>query len=192
MCVAAAAARALLARLGLFPVLVTGLALSLLGRLWFTQLPVHGHYPVSLLPGLMLAGSGLGLAFVAVTVGAVSGVDAAHAGVAAGLINTSQQVGAALGVAVASTLMTARTHGYLAAHAGRQALPHALVSGLDTAFVAAAVVTTCALLVAATMLRPRATTPPPAGLVTQPTAGTGSEGVTGQPERVVAALATDG
>ena len=80
--------------------LPAGLALSAAGLVLYAQLPVHGHYFWDLFPAFLLSGIGLALAFVPMSIGALTGVAAADAGVASGLINTSQQIGGAIGVAV--------------------------------------------------------------------------------------------
>ena len=84
----------------------------------FAQLPVDGHYFWDLFPAFMLSGLGLALAFVPMSIGALTGVRQADAGVASGLINTSQQIGGAIGVALATTIATTFTTHYVDAHAG--------------------------------------------------------------------------
>jgi EmrB/QacA subfamily drug resistance transporter len=109
--VAAGAAQALVSKVGVRNVLALGMLLAGGGLVYFAQISVHGTYVGTLLPGFILAGAGLGLSFVPVTIGAVSGVPEQEAGVASGLINTTQQVGGALGVAVLSTIsVSAFTH----------------------------------------------------------------------------------
>ena len=96
-------------RFGFKPVLVTGLLVTAAGLLWFTQVDVGGSYVSDLLGPMMLAAVGLGLAFVSMTVAAVSGVEAHEAGLASGLINTSQQIGGALGLAILATVANSTT-----------------------------------------------------------------------------------
>ena len=102
--VAAGVAQVLVAKVGVRSVLAIGMLLAAGGLVYFSQITVHGTYVGTLLPGFLLAGTGLGLSFVPVTIGAVSGVNPNEAGVASGLITTTQQVGGALGVAVLSTI----------------------------------------------------------------------------------------
>jgi MFS family permease len=79
-----------------------------LAMLWYTQLPVDGDYLTDLLPGYLLVGIGLPTAFIPVSIAALAGIRAHEAGLASGLINTSQQIGGALGTAVASTVFITR------------------------------------------------------------------------------------
>src|SRR4029079_11392893 len=98
------------ARLGFKPWLVTRLLFTAAGLFWFSRVSAPGgSYVGDVLFPEMLAAVGLGLSFVPVTIGSVSGTKPAEAGLASGLINTSQQVGGALGLAVLSTIATNRT-----------------------------------------------------------------------------------
>src|SRR5204863_3469459 len=90
---AAGASAPLVTRFGFKPVLVTGLVVTAWGLLWFSRVDAHGSYVGDVLFPSLLAAIGLGLAFVSMTVGAVSGVERHEAGLASGLINTSQQIG---------------------------------------------------------------------------------------------------
>jgi EmrB/QacA subfamily drug resistance transporter len=103
-------AQALVTRIGVKPSLTFGMLLMVLGNLWFTQVSAGGSYAVDLLPGFLVIGVGLGFSFVPVSIAALAGVAPHEAGLASGLINTSQQIGGALGVAVLSTVSTTRTH----------------------------------------------------------------------------------
>src|ERR671927_95920 len=96
-------------RLGVKPVLVAGMASLTAGLVYFTQVSVGGSYLGDLLPGFLLIGVGIGFAFVPISIAALAGVEAAEAGLASGLINTSQQIGGALGIAALSTIATSRT-----------------------------------------------------------------------------------
>ena len=106
---AAGASQALVNRFGTKTILAIGMALLTAGLLYFTQIEVGGSYLVDLVPGFLLAGVGLGFAFVPVSIAALQGVRPHEAGVASGLINTSQQIGGALGIAILSTIATTRT-----------------------------------------------------------------------------------
>jgi EmrB/QacA subfamily drug resistance transporter len=131
--------QALVTRLGVRRVLTTGMVVSAAGLLLYAQLPVHGHYFWSLFPAFLLSGVGLALAFVPMSIGALTGVTAADAGVASGLINTSQQIGGAIGVAVATTIATTLTANYVDVHPGVTALSGgALTHGFQAAFYALA------------------------------------------------------
>ena len=140
----------LIARLGPRNLLMAGLAPIAAGFALLTGLPVAGAYATSLLPTMLLVG-GFGLAFPAMITLAMSGASAADAGVASGLVNTTQQVGAALGVAVLSTLAASRTGHLLAS--GRPPAA-ALTGGYHLAFGISAGLTAAALVLAAVVLRP--------------------------------------
>jgi EmrB/QacA subfamily drug resistance transporter len=112
-------------------VMALGLALSTGGLVWYTQIPVHGSYTHDLLPGYLLVGFGLALSFIPVSIAALAGVGARDAGLASGLINTAQQVGGAIGVAVASSVAVSRITHMLATHHSQA---QALTSGYARAF----------------------------------------------------------
>jgi EmrB/QacA subfamily drug resistance transporter len=147
----------LIARLGPRALLMTGLAPLAAGFALLTALPAAGSYAAHLLPTMLLMG-GFGLAFPAMITLAMSGAPDADAGMASGLVNTTQQVGAALGVAVLSTLAASRTGHLLAA--GRPAA-EALTGGYHVAFGAGAGLAAAALVLAAVALRPAGPRPGP-------------------------------
>jgi EmrB/QacA subfamily drug resistance transporter len=137
--VAAGASQALVTRIGVRSVLTTGMVLLVAGLVWFSQVSVHGAYATDLAPGFVLAGIGLGFSFVPVQIASLIGVTHDEAGIASGLINTSQQVGGALGVAVLSTITFTRYDSYLGDHGNNLALvPNALVDGFHIAFLVGA------------------------------------------------------
>ena len=119
-------AQKLVTRYGPRRVLAVGLLLASASQALLIRLPVDGHYFPDLLPSFILTGLGLGLAFIAVTIAALAGVAPAHAGIASGLVNTSRQIGGAVGLAAITTIATvyaghasagtsvaaANTHGY--------------------------------------------------------------------------------
>jgi EmrB/QacA subfamily drug resistance transporter len=98
----------LVTRIGPRPVLAIGFALITGAMLWYTQIPVDGKFLTDLLPGYLLMGVGMAFTFIPVSIAALAGVEHREAGLASGLINTSQQIGGALGVAIAATV--ALTH----------------------------------------------------------------------------------
>ena len=100
--VSAGVASQLTTRVGFKPVLATGLVFIAAGLVWFAQVSVGGGFVGDVLGPSLLAAIGLGISFVPVTIAAVSGVEEREAGLASGLINTSQQVGGALGLALLS------------------------------------------------------------------------------------------
>ena len=152
-------AQALATRIGVRPVLTAGLVLSAGGLVLYAQLPVHGHYFWDLLPAFLLSGIGLALAFVPMSIGALTGVEPSEAGVASGLINTSQQVGGAIGVAAATTIATTFTTHYVNAHPGASALGGAaLTHGFQIAFYALAGIAAVGAVFAAALTESRAVT----------------------------------
>jgi EmrB/QacA subfamily drug resistance transporter len=128
---ASGAAQALVTKVGVKPVLTVGMLLLGAGLMLFTQVSVDGSYLADLLPGFLLIGVGLGFSFVPVSIAALAGVTGRDAGLASGLINTSQQIGGALGLAILTTIATTRTEDLLAA--GKPA-PEALTEGFSIAF----------------------------------------------------------
>jgi EmrB/QacA subfamily drug resistance transporter len=102
--VAAAPAQLLSTRIGVKPVLLIGLGLLVAGMLWYTQISPYGSYFVDLLPGFVAVGIGLPFSFIPLTIAALAGVQDDDAGLASGLLTTSQQVGGAIGVAILSTV----------------------------------------------------------------------------------------
>ena len=107
--VASGAAQALSTKAGVKPVLAAGMALLGAGLIFFTQISVDGSYAADLLPGFILIGVGLGFAFVPVSIAALSGATGEEAGLQSGLINTNQQIGGALGLAILISISTTRT-----------------------------------------------------------------------------------
>jgi EmrB/QacA subfamily drug resistance transporter len=140
----------LVTRVGVKPVLVAGMTALTAGLVYFTQVSTGGSYLADLLPGFLLIGLGIGFAFVPISIAALAGVQPAEAGLASGLINTSQQIGGALGIAALSTIATSRTED---AVAGGSALPVALVDGFQGAFVAGVIVAALGVAAALTLVR---------------------------------------
>jgi MFS family permease len=102
----AGVAQALTTRYGPRPVITMGMLILAAAMAWYTQLPVDGHFWPDLLPPYLIFALGLAFGFVPVTIAALSQVAPSDAGLASGLINTSQQIGGAIGVAIASTVFT--------------------------------------------------------------------------------------
>jgi len=111
--VSAAIASQLVTKFGYKPVLAAGLLFIVIGLTWFSRVSVGGGFTTDILGPSLFAAAGLGFAFVTTTIAAVSGVEENEAGLASGLINTSQQVGGALGLAVLSTIATSHTKSLL-------------------------------------------------------------------------------
>ena len=141
----AGGASVLVTKLGFKPVLIAGMVLIAIGLLWFARLPVDGDYVSQILPPMIIAAAGLGFAFVPVTIAAVSGISDNDSGLASGLINTSQQIGGALGLAVLATIASSTTQGLVEAagtaggpQAAQTASRSALTDGFQDAFLAGA------------------------------------------------------
>jgi MFS family permease len=134
-------------------VLSTGLLFSAAALVLFARLPVHGTYFADLFPAFLLSGIGLALAFVPISIGGLTGVRQADAGIASGLINTSQQIGGAIGVAAATTIATTFTTRYVDVHAGASPLGGAaLTHGFGIAFYVLAGVAAFGALLAAVLV----------------------------------------
>src|SRR2546429_6403714 len=103
-------AQVIVGRFGVRPTLTAGLLLSALSVALLTRLPVDGHYFWDLFPWFVLGGVGMGLSFVPVTIASLTGVERADAGVASGLINTSRQIGGAIGIAAADAIAATSPH----------------------------------------------------------------------------------
>jgi MFS family permease len=141
--------QALVTKFGPRPVMTIGLVLITGGMIWYSQIPVHASFASDLLPGYLLVGVGMAFAFIPMSIAALAGVEPHEAGLASGLINTSQQIGGALGVAIAATVAFTHTttliksgHDVAFAQTSGFALGFWVIAG----FGAAAVVATLALV----------------------------------------------
>jgi EmrB/QacA subfamily drug resistance transporter len=142
-------AQRLVTRIGPRPVLTTGLLLAAGALAFLTRLPVHGHYFWNVFPALLLGGAGMALSFVPMTIAGLTGVERADAGVASGLINTSRQIGGAVGLAAVSTIATTYTNHYAHDHVGTTSLSGtALTHGFDITFSVLTVLAIVGALVA--------------------------------------------
>jgi EmrB/QacA subfamily drug resistance transporter len=147
-----AVAQGLATRIGIRRVLPVGLVLAAVALVLYARLPVHGHYFWDLFPAFILSGLGLALAFVPMSIGALTGVTESDAGIASGLINTSQQIGGAIGVAVATTIATTFTSHFVSGHAGVNALaPAALTHGFQVTFYVLAAIAAVGAIAAAAL-----------------------------------------
>ena len=129
--------------------IVGGALVSAGGMYWLSRIPVHGSYLTDLLPGMLVLSFGVGPMFVAVTTAANAGVPPDKAGLAASLLNASQQVGGALGLAIFTAIATSRTQDLLAAHTP---LTHALTAGFQRALFVGSI-----FIVASAVIGTRAT-----------------------------------
>jgi EmrB/QacA subfamily drug resistance transporter len=146
--IAAGVGGELVTRFGFKSILAAGMALVALGLVWFSRVSVGGSFLSDILGPSLLAALGLGFGFVTSTIAAVSGVKDREQGLASGLINTSQQIGGALGLAVLSTIATTRTDHALAG--GVTNMHQALTDGFHSAFLGGAII--AALGFAATLI----------------------------------------
>ena len=145
LAIASGVSSQLFARIGTRPVIVGGALLSAAGIYFLSRIPVDGSYVSDVLPGLVMMAVGFGAVFVGVTTAANAGVPADKAGLAAGLLSTSQQLGMALGLAILSAVATARTQNVLAAHSAR---PEALTAGYQRALLVCSLFVLVAALIA--------------------------------------------
>jgi EmrB/QacA subfamily drug resistance transporter len=152
--VSAGAASALVTRIGFKPTLIAGMLFITGGLVWFAQVsPTGGSYVGDILFPSLLAAVGLGLAFVPTTIAAVTGTKPDEAGLASGLINTSQQVGGALGLAVLATVATGTTNDVIAS--GERNPLVSLTEGFQDAFLVGAGMALLGALLAATLISSR-------------------------------------
>jgi EmrB/QacA subfamily drug resistance transporter len=148
---ASTVSQALVTRVGVRPILMVGMALIGAGLLYYTQISVNGSYVTDLLPGFLLTGIGLGFAFVPVSIAALTGVTSREAGLASGLITTSQQIGGGIGLAILISVSTTRTNNLLSTGV---ATPTALTDGFKLAFWVAVGFAVVSVLATAVLLRP--------------------------------------
>jgi EmrB/QacA subfamily drug resistance transporter len=145
-----AIAAQLVTRIGVKPALLIGMVSLTAGLLYFTQVSVHGSYLGDLLPGFLLIAVGLGFSFVPISIAALAGIEPHEAGLASGLINTTQQIGGAVGIAALSTIATTRTTDALAGGATKSS---ALVTGFHGAFWAGVIIAAVGVVAAFTLIR---------------------------------------
>ncbi|HYT50918.1 MAG TPA: MFS transporter [Gaiellaceae bacterium] len=146
-------AQVIVGRFGVRPTLTAGLLLSAISVAWLTQLPVDGHYFWNLFPAFVLGGAGMGLSFVPVTIASLTGVERSDAGVASGLINTSRQIGGAIGIAALSAVAASSTSNYVHAHSVAATSGVALDHGFQTALYALTGLLLIGALIAVTFVR---------------------------------------
>ncbi len=169
-------AQALVTRIGVKPVMVAGFLAMIAGMAWYTQIPTHASFASDLLPGYLFVGFALPFTFIPVSIAALAGVQAHEAGLASGLINTAQQVGGAIGVAVASSVSLSHFN-----HELRSGLsfPQAFTSGSQWAFWVLVGIAIACLLATLGLIREEElatgheTAPPPPSLASAPMAASG-------------------
>jgi EmrB/QacA subfamily drug resistance transporter len=143
--VAAGVSSQLFARIGTKPVVVTGAVIAAAGLYWLSKIPVDGTYAADLLPGILVVSVGMGGVFTGLTTAANAGIDEDKAGLAAGLLNTGQQIGGALGLAVLSAIATAHSRSLLGSGHG---VAEAATGGFQRALLAGACLVVAATVVA--------------------------------------------
>jgi MFS family permease len=140
-------------KIGYKPVLAVGLLFIVIGLAWFSRVSVGGSFATDILGPSLFAAAGLGFAFVTTTIAAVSGVEENEAGLASGLINTSQQIGGALGLAVLSAVAISRTDDVLAS--GGASAAEGLTEGFQAAFLGGAVIAALGFVLTLVLIRGR-------------------------------------
>jgi EmrB/QacA subfamily drug resistance transporter len=146
-------------RVGVRRVLPAGLLLVAAGLVLYARLPVDGNYFTDLFPAFLLTGVGMAFAFVPMTIGALAGTRASDAGIASGLINTTQQVGGSIGVAAATTTAATYTSRYLSGHPGTAPTAGAaLTHGFSVAFWALAAIAAIAAVASALIIESKPAT----------------------------------
>jgi EmrB/QacA subfamily drug resistance transporter len=147
-------AQVVVGRLGIQATLATGLILATISIGLLARLPVDGHYFWDLFPAFVLGGAGMGFSFVPVTIASLSGVDRADAGVASGLVNTSRQIGGAIGLAAISTIAASASSSYASAHSLAVTSAPAAVNGFQTSLDVLGGLLVAAIVIVGVFLRP--------------------------------------
>jgi EmrB/QacA subfamily drug resistance transporter len=147
-------AQVVVGRAGVRATLTAGLTLATISIALLMRLPVDGRYFWDIFPAFVLGGAGMGFSFVPVTIASLTGVDRADAGVASGLVNTSRQIGGAIGLAAISTIAATATSGYAHAHALAVSSAPAAVNGFQTSFDVLGGLLVAGIVIAAVFLRP--------------------------------------
>src|SRR5207244_10968271 len=142
----AGVSQALVTKIGVRSVMTAGLVFLGAALYWYTRIPVHGHYWPDLLPAYLVFAVGIAFAFVPVSIAALAGVSSQQSGLASGLINTTQQIGGAVGVAVAATIFTSYAR-------PRHFAPGALTTRSQHAFWALLATALAGALASAVLLR---------------------------------------
>jgi len=155
--IAAGISSQLMSRIGTRPVIVAGAVIAAGGMYWLSRIPVHGSFLSDLLPGMLVLSFGIGPVFVGVTTAANAGVPPDKAGLAASLLNASQQVGGALGLAIFTAIATSRTDHLLTAHVP---VAQALTSGFQRALLVGSIFILAAAVIALRATNTRGDTPP--------------------------------
>jgi EmrB/QacA subfamily drug resistance transporter len=147
-------AQSVVGRVGVRATLATGLVLATVSIALLARLPVDGHYFWDLFPAFVLGGAGMGFSFVPVTIASLGGVERPDAGVASGLVNTSRQIGGAIGLAAISTIAASAGSNYASAHSLAVTSAPAAVNGFQTSFDVLGGLMVAAIVIVGIFLRP--------------------------------------
>jgi EmrB/QacA subfamily drug resistance transporter len=154
--VASNVAQVVVGRVGVRATLTFGLVLSATSVGLLTQLPVDGHYFWDIFPAFVLGGTGMGFSFVPITIASLTGVERADAGVASGLVNTSRQIGGAIGLALISTIAASAASSYASANGTAETAAPAVVHGFQTSLDVLGGLLLLGIVIVAAFLRPTA------------------------------------
>jgi EmrB/QacA subfamily drug resistance transporter len=146
-------AQLVVGRLGVRPALTAGLLASAVSVAWLARLPLDGRYFWDLFPAFVLGGAGMGFSFVPVTIASLTGVEPADAGVASGLVNTSRQIGGAIGLAAVSAIAATSTSTYVDTHGVAASSAVALDHGFQTGLYVLTGMLLLGALIAVTLVR---------------------------------------
>ena len=148
----AGVAQALTTRFGVKPVILVGFVAMAAGMIWYTQITATGSFASTLLPGYLIVGFAIPFTFIPMSIAALAGVDHDEAGLASGLINSGQQVGGAIGVAICYSVLLTRSNDLVATH-GPSYLPQAFTSGTSWGFWVLAGLTVVAFVAGLVLIR---------------------------------------
>jgi EmrB/QacA subfamily drug resistance transporter len=156
----AGVAQALTTRFGVKPILALGFLGLIAANIWYTQIPTHGSFASALLPGYLIMGFAIPFAFIPISIAALAGVSHDEAGLASGLINTAQQIGGAVGIAVCSSVSLTHFNNLLATH-GKSYFAQAFTSGTSWAFWVLVGISVVAFVAGLTLVRREELAPVP-------------------------------
>jgi EmrB/QacA subfamily drug resistance transporter len=160
----AGVAQNLTTRFGVKPVLAAGFLTMTAANIYYAQIPSHGSFASALLPGYLIMGFAIPFAFIPISIAALAGVSYDEAGLASGLINTAQQIGGAVGIAVASSVSISRFNHLIATH-GKSYFAQAFTSGTSLAFWVLVGLSVAAFVASLTLIRREDLTPAEAAAV---------------------------
>ena len=160
----AGVAQSLTTRLGVKPVLAAGFLTMTAANIYYAEIPSHGSFATALLPGYLIMGFAIPFAFIPISIAALAGVSYDEAGLASGLINTAQQIGGAVGIAVASSVSISRFNHLVATH-GKSYFAQAFTAGTSLAFWVLVGLSVAAFVASLTLIRREELTPAEAATV---------------------------